>query len=401
MNCGGPYMTAHASLTEPVFPPLAINPDLVRKILVRFIQNEVQKVGFERVVLGLSGGVDSSLVATLASQALGPANVLAVIMPYKTSDPKSRSDALQVVQQLGIDQLQVDITPQIDAYFERFPDADQKRRGNKMARERMTILYDQSLVFRALVIGTSNKTELLLGYGTIYGDMASAINPVGDLYKTQVWQLSDAVGVPTAIVQKAPSADLWAGQSDETELGFQYRMIDKFLYYLVDRRYSKEELSRLGFEPAFVSDAGTPARSDPGVRRVSAAVAAGYPVVPIPGPSAVLAALVSSGLPTSQFTFLGFLPRKRGELQRLMKDAGEAKRTFVFFESPHRVQKTLAIMASALGPRSLVVAREITKVHEEFLRGTPATLLEHFAKSPPRGELTFVVAGSDLRASDA
>ena len=150
---------------------------------------------------------------------------------------------------------------------------------------------------------------------------------------------------------------------------------------------------------ALVSDAGTPALSDPGVRLVSAAVAAGYPVVPVPGPSAVLAALVSSGLPTNQFTFLGFLPRKRGELERVIKDAGEAKRTFVFFESPHRVQKTLAIMASALGPRSLVVAREITKVHEEFLRGTPATLLEHFAKSPPRGELTVVVAGSDWRAS--
>ncbi len=247
-------MSAPASLSEPVFPPLAINPELVRKILVRFIQNEVQKVGFERGVLGLSGGVDSSLVATLASEALGPANVLAVIMPYKSSDLKSRSDALQVVQQLGINHLEVEITPQIDAYFERFPDADQRRRGNKMARERMTILYDQSSVFRALVIGTSNKTELLLGYGTIYGDMASAINPVGDLYKTQVWQLADAVGVPTAIVQKAPSADLWAGQSDETELGFQYRMIDQFLYYLVDRRYSKEELARLGFEPAFIED---------------------------------------------------------------------------------------------------------------------------------------------------
>jgi len=247
-------MSAPASLSEPVFPPLAINPELVRKILVRCIQNEVQKVGFERGVLGLSGGVDSSLVATLASQALGPTNVLAVIMPYKSSDVKSRSDALQVVQQLGINHVEVEITPQIDAYFERFPDADQRRRGNKMARERMTILYDQSSVFRALVIGTSNKTELLLGYGTIYGDMASAINPVGDLYKTQVWQLADAVGVPTAIVQKAPSADLWAGQSDETELGFQYRMIDQLLYYLVDRRYSKEELSRLGFEPAFIDD---------------------------------------------------------------------------------------------------------------------------------------------------
>ena len=151
---------------------------------------------------------------------------------------------------------------------------------------------------------------------------------------------------------------------------------------------------------ALVSDAGTPALSDPGVRLVSAAVAAGFPVVPIPGPSAVLAALVTSGLPTNQFTFLGFLPRKRGELERLLRETGEAKRTFVFFESPHRLVKTLAIMASALGPRSLVVAREITKVHEEFVRGTPATLLTHFEKSPPRGELTVVVAGSDWRPAD-
>jgi NAD+ synthase len=247
-------MSARASLSEPVFPPLRINPELVRRILVGFIRNEVRKVGFERVVLGLSGGVDSSLVATLAAEALGADKVMALIMPYTTSDPKSKADALQVAEELDIHHLEIDISPQVDAYFERFPDADQKRRGNKMARERMSILYDQSWAWRALVIGTSNKTELLLGYGTIYGDMASAINPVGDLYKTQVWQLADAVGVPTSIVQKAPSADLWAGQSDETELGFQYRMIDQLLYYLVERRYSIEELKPLGFDLAFVED---------------------------------------------------------------------------------------------------------------------------------------------------
>jgi NAD+ synthase len=247
-------MSARASLTESVFPPLAINPELVRQILVRFIDNEVRKVGFERVVLGLSGGVDSSLVATLSAQALGQKNVLALIMPYKTSDPKSRSDALQVAGQLGIEHREVDISPQIDAYFERFPDADQRRRGNKMARERMTILYDHSWAWKALVIGTSNKSELLLGYGTIYGDLASALNPLGDLYKSQVWQLADGVGVPTAIVQKAPSADLWAGQSDEAELGFQYRQVDQLLYHLVDKRYSRRELRDLGFDPAFIDD---------------------------------------------------------------------------------------------------------------------------------------------------
>ena len=245
-------MSVPASLSEPVFPPLAINPELVKGILIGFIRNEVRKVGFERVVLGLSGGVDSSLVATLAAEALGRENVLALIMPYKTSDPKSRSDALQVVKQLGIRHLEIEVSPQIDAYFERVPDADQRRRGNKMARERMTILYDQSSAWQGLVIGTSNKTELLLGYGTIYGDMASAINPIGDLYKTQVWQLADAMGVPTAIVQKAPSADLWEGQSDETELGFQYRMIDQLLYHVVDHRYSVAELKQLGFDEAFV-----------------------------------------------------------------------------------------------------------------------------------------------------
>jgi NAD+ synthase len=247
-------MSAPESPSEAVFKPLQINGELVRRILVGFIRNEVRKVGFERVLLGLSGGVDSSLTATLAAEALGPDNVKGILMPYRSSDPKSRSDALSLIEQLRIEHLEVDISPQIDAYYERFPEAENKRRGNKMARERMTILYDHSWAWHALVIGTSNKTELLLGYGTIFGDMASAINPIGDLYKTQVWQLADTVGVPTAIVQKIPSADLWAGQSDETELGFGYRQIDRLLYYLVERRYSLPELKEEGFEQVFIDD---------------------------------------------------------------------------------------------------------------------------------------------------
>jgi len=246
-------MSVPANRTERAeFLPLAINPTLVERILLGFIQDEVRKVGFQRVVIGLSGGVDSSLAATLAARALGPINVKGLLMPYRLSDPRSQSDAEAVVRQLGIEHELIDISPQIDAYFARYPDAEPARRGNKMARERMTILYDHSWEWQALVLGTSNKTELLLGYGTIYGDMASAVNPIGDLYKTQVWQLADALGVPTAIVQKAPSADLWAGQTDEVELGFQYREVDRLLYYLIERRYSVAELEREGFGRAFI-----------------------------------------------------------------------------------------------------------------------------------------------------
>ena len=230
------------------------NAPLLRQILVAFIRNEVRKTGLARVVVGLSGGVDSALSALLAAEALGPNNVLAVLMPYKSSNPDSRADAEMVARKSGIESLLVDITPQIDGYFERFPDADARRRGNKMARERMTILYDQSARWSALVLGTSNKTELLLGYGTLYGDMASAINPLGDLYKTQVWALSEAIGVPQAIVLKEPSADLWTGQTDEGELGFSYREVDRLLYLMVDQRYTKAELVGAGFSERFVDE---------------------------------------------------------------------------------------------------------------------------------------------------
>jgi NAD+ synthase len=231
---------------------LAVKGEYLKLMLTGFITDEVRKVGFERVVLGLSGGVDSSLAAYLAAEALGPKNVWAVTMPYKESNPESLAHARLVVEGLGINAEIIDITPMIDAYFAMEPSADRVRRGNKLSRERMTILYDQSAKHQALVLGTSNKTELMLGYGTLYGDMASALNPLGDLYKTQVWQLAQSMGVPEEIVKKRPSADLWTGQTDEEELGFSYEKVDEVLYYLLDERYEPQDLEALGYEGAFV-----------------------------------------------------------------------------------------------------------------------------------------------------
>ncbi len=226
---------------------LGIDCGLVTEILTAFVGEEVRKVGFERAVVGLSGGINSALTLALCCRALGPSNVLAVIMPYRASSPASERDARLVAGRLGTEPLVVDISAQIDAYFERFPDADRNRRGNKMARERMSILYDLSWARGALVVGTSNKTELLLGYSTIHGDMAYALNPLGDLYKTQVFALARCLELPDAVLTKAPSADLWEGQSDEDELGFRYATVDLLLFHMVDERRTRAELRALGF----------------------------------------------------------------------------------------------------------------------------------------------------------
>ncbi len=233
---------------------LKINEKLTAQILSNFIQNEVRKIGFKKVILGLSGGIDSSCVAYLSKEALGANNVWTIIMPYKTSSHESLKDAERVVKKLGISKKIIDITDQIDSYFKNFPDASQIRRGNKMARERMSILYDLSVKYEALVMGTSNKTELLLGYGTIYGDMASAINPIGDLYKTQVRQLAKYLGIPSRIIKKPPTADLWIGQEDEKELGFTYNEADKLLYLMIDKRLSDKELIKAGYKKDFIEN---------------------------------------------------------------------------------------------------------------------------------------------------
>ena len=207
----------------------------------------------QRIVVAMSGGVDSSVSAALAAKALGREHVLGVMMPYATSSAESLSDALAVADATGIETTTVAISDQIDAYFASDPDASPLRRGNKMARERMTVLYDYSAARSALVLGTSNKTELLLGYGTLHGDMASAINPIGDLYKTQVWGLAEQLDLPESVISKAPSADLWEGQTDEEELGFGYREVDALLYWLVDERATDDELVDMDFDAEFVA----------------------------------------------------------------------------------------------------------------------------------------------------
>jgi len=238
--------------TETAPHPLAINSALITDILCRFIRSEIHRTGFKKAVLGVSGGIDSTVVAYLAVQALGAENVLGVTMPYKTSADATITDSDRVVQALGMQSLHLPITDQIDAYFKQFSDASQLRLANKCARERMTILYDQSAAFEGLVLGTSNKSELLLGYGTQFGDMASAINPIGDIYKTQLRWLAAHLEVPPEILGKQPTGDLWQGQTDEDELGFTYEKVDNLFVLLVDYRWKISALIENGFEPDFV-----------------------------------------------------------------------------------------------------------------------------------------------------
>jgi NAD+ synthase len=213
--------------------------------LAKIVRAEVHKTGLKKAVLGLSGGVDSALSLAIAVNALGAENVRAILMPYRSSNPDSLGDATKLCEKFSVRHETIDITPMADAYFARDETMSNTRRGNVMARQRMIVLYDISARDAALVIGTSNKTEILLGYSTLWGDMASAVNPLGDLYKYQVFALSRHLGVISEILDKAPSADLWSGQTDEGEMGFSYALADLILYYWLERSYSVESLKTL------------------------------------------------------------------------------------------------------------------------------------------------------------
>lgn len=229
-----------------------MNTQEIHKYLVDFIKTELSKAGFNKAVIGVSGGLDSAVVAYLTKEALDGLNVLGVIMPYKTSSPESTSDAIMICKTLGIRSRIVDITPMVDEFFNVDRHMNHIRLGNIAARTRMIILYDLSARDNALVVGTSNKTEIILGYGTLYGDTACAINPIGDLYKTQVKELASELGVPEKIISKTPTADLWVGQTDEGELGFTYKEVDQLLIEMIDKNKSDGELTAMGFNKDFI-----------------------------------------------------------------------------------------------------------------------------------------------------
>ena len=227
--------------------PLEIDAPLVEQWLVHFLRDEMGRRGFEKAVIGISGGVDSAVSAALAVRALGAKNVVGVRMPYRTSSPDSLAHGQLVIDALGIESRTLDITPAVDGYLGNEPDADASRRGNVMARMRMIALFDLSAKYRAIPIGTGNKTERLFGYFTWHADDSPPINPLGDLFKTQVWALARHLGVPEIVVGKAPSADLVVGQTDESDFGISYQKADELLNWLLSG-YSPDELVARGFE---------------------------------------------------------------------------------------------------------------------------------------------------------
>jgi NAD+ synthase len=224
-----------------------INGEMTRKVVSAFIRDSVRKNGFENAIVGVSGGLDSAVVLDLTVEALGAEHAIALLMPYRLSSPESLTHGKLICTHLGVTPEVVEISPMVDAYFSAHPGDSRLQLGNKCARERMSILYDFAARRRALVVGTSNKSELLVGYSTQFGDSACAFMPIGDLYKTQIFRLARFLNIPAAIVEKKPSADLWAGQTDEGEMGITYAELDEILWLLVDERRSLEEVEASGF----------------------------------------------------------------------------------------------------------------------------------------------------------
>lgn len=228
----------------------AFDPDKAITLIHRFLTEQLQETGLTGFVIGLSGGIDSALSASLAVDAVGEDKVIGVIMPYRSSSPASKTDALRLVKRLRIDHRVVDISPMIDAYYAQIPPEGRVRAGNKMARERMSILFDIAHEMNRLVLGTGNRTEICLGYTTLFGDSACSINPIGELYKTEVRRLADMMEVPESIITKPPSADLWTDQTDEGEIGVTYDEIDTVLVKLVDEKVTSfAEIEKAGVRP--------------------------------------------------------------------------------------------------------------------------------------------------------
>ncbi|MGH7637383.1 MAG: NAD+ synthase [Gemmatimonadaceae bacterium] len=232
-------------------PPLEINPKLTEDWLVHFIKDEMSRRGFSKVLIGVSGGVDSAVTAYLAARALGPRNVIGVRMPYRASSKESLDHAQLVIDALAIQGCTVDISPAVDGYFQTDSKAEAGRKGNVMARMRMIVLFDLSAKHQAIPLGTGNKTERLFGYFTWHADDAPPINPLGDLFKTQVWSLARHLGVPEPIVSKPPTADLVLGQTDEGDFGISYMKADEILNWML-AGYKASELIERGFPEAEV-----------------------------------------------------------------------------------------------------------------------------------------------------
>ncbi len=236
-----------------MIPELMLDYSEIRRLLTAFIRDRIHGAGLRKAVLGLSGGVDSAVVAYLCAEALGAEQVHCLMLPYGPDGAASLTDARLVAETLGVMSEIVDIRPMADAVIATDSGMNRVRRGNIMARSRMILLYDRSAAHGALVVGTGNKTEILLGYSTVHGDSACAINPLGDLYKTQVWALAAELGVPARIIEKKPSADLWPGQTDEDDLGFTYAEADTLLCRLFDMQKTAAELSADGYDQKLIA----------------------------------------------------------------------------------------------------------------------------------------------------